>query len=100
MDSTNNTILLTIAIIVLAAFTSGCASGPDRVERDFGNSVRAMNRAQTVDLMTTLSPDTTPVDATDGQRMDNALKSYRENVGRPSEITDKPIDFNIDDSSR
>jgi hypothetical protein len=87
--------LLTIAIITVAALTSGCASGPDRTERDFGNSVRAMNRSQTIDLTKTVAPDTTPVDATDGQRMDIALQSYRESVGNPAKVTGAPIRMNI-----
>ena len=89
--------LLAVAAISIAALTTGCASGPDRTASDFGNSVRAMNRAQTLDPVTIVSPDTTPIDATDGQRMENALQSYRESVGNPSTVTDKPIQLNIDD---
>ena len=96
LNKFNNTIMLTTAIIAVVALTTGCASGPDRVERDFGNSVRAMNRAQTLDPMNAIAPDMSPIEATDGQRMDNALQSYREYVGSPSNVTNKPIQIDID----
>jgi type IV pilus biogenesis protein CpaD/CtpE len=94
MTTANNTTLLRVAIIMVAAITTGCASGPDRVERDFGNSVRAMNRAQTQDLTKVLAPDTDAIETTDGQRMENALQSYRENVAAPGTVQ-QPIQISI-----
>jgi hypothetical protein len=97
MTSANNAILLTIAIVTIAAMTSGCAGNLENTESDFGNSVRAMNRAQTIDLSKVVAPDTTPIDATDGQRMDIALQTYRESVGNPAKITDSRIQLDIDE---
>jgi 7-keto-8-aminopelargonate synthetase-like enzyme len=90
-----NTLILPTLTVALA-LASGCASGPDRVEEDFGNSVRAMRQAQTMDAVAAAAPDTTPITSTDGQRMENALQSYRENVGNPAAIKDN-FDFEVSD---
>ncbi|MEJ2137947.1 MAG: hypothetical protein P8Y61_00610 [Gammaproteobacteria bacterium] len=94
--NTNNTykMFFLTGVVLAAALTAGCASGPTRVEADYGNSVRAMRQAQTLDPVAAAAPDTTPVMTTDGQRMENALKSYRENVGRPAAVSDT-IDFEV-----
>ena len=92
---TLNICLLT-GIVMAIALTTGCASGPTRVEEDYGNSVRAMRQAQTMDPVAAATVDTTPVTSTDGQRMENVLKTYRQSVGRPSE-TGKTIEFDISD---
>lgn len=82
------------ALVIGATLVSGCASGPTRVEDDFGNSVRAMRQAQTLDPVAAAAPDTTPITSTDGQRMENALRSYRESVGNPAAIKDD-FDFEV-----
>ena len=85
----------TMAAMLLAMLgLAGCHS--NAVEADFGNSVRAMRQAQTMNPATIDNPDTTPVTYTDGQRMENALKSYRENVGNPVQ-TQRPLQINIDE---
>lgn len=91
INRVNSLILPTLTVVL--ALASGCASGPDRVEEDFGNSVRALRQAQTMDPVAAAAPDTTPITSTDGQRMENALQSYRENVGNPAAIKD---DFQFD----
>ena len=96
MKSSTNYFLIATAVVALSALTTGCASGPDRVDDDFGNSVRAMRQAQTMNPATIDNPDMTPVTYTDGQRMENALKSYRENVGNPVK-TQQPINIQIGD---
>ena len=79
---TNNTL---ITSILAAGLLAGCAAGPDRVERDFGNSVRAANQAQILDPVAARNPDMTPVGHTDGQRMENVLDNYRKDVStRPA----------------
>ena len=74
------TINKTLTIILAAGLLVGCASGPDRVERDFGNSVRAMTYAQTLDPVAARNPDMTPVASTDGRRIENVLNNMREDV--------------------
>ncbi len=94
-NQTLNICLLT-GIVMAIALTTGCASGPTRVEADYGNSVRAMRQAQIMDPVAAATADTTPVTSTDGQRMENVLKTYRESVGSPEE-TSKSIQFDISD---
>jgi 7-keto-8-aminopelargonate synthetase-like enzyme len=95
MNSINRINSLTLPTLAVAlALTAGCASGPDRVAEDFGNSVRAMRQAQTMDAVAAAAPDTTPITSTDGQRMENALQSYRESVGNPAAIKDN-FDFAV-----
>jgi hypothetical protein len=83
------------ALVIAASLSVGCASGPDNVEDDFGNSVRAMRRAQTSDPLTLISTDTTPIESTDGQRMEGALESMRSSTSQPDKIT-QPIQINVD----
>jgi hypothetical protein len=92
-NQTMNICLLT-GIVMAIALTTGCASGPTRVEEDFGNSVRAMQQAQVMDPVAAATVDTTPVTSTDGQRMEAVMQTYRESVGSPAE-TGKTIDFDI-----
>ena len=96
MKTSTNYFLIATAAVALSALTTGCASGPDRVADDFGNSVRTMRQAQTLNESTIDNPDLTPVSHTDGQRMQNALNSYRENVGNPIQ-TQRPLEINISD---
>jgi outer membrane murein-binding lipoprotein Lpp len=86
-----NSVVLT-ALVIGTTLLVGCASGPTRVDEDFGNSVRAMRQAQTMDAVAAAAPDTTPIMSTDGQRMENALQSYRKSVGEPAAVKD---DFNF-----
>jgi len=88
-----NSVVLT-ALVIGTTLVAGCASGPTKVEDDFGNSVRAMNRAQTLDPVAAAAPDTTPIMSTDGQRMENALRTYRDSVGDPATIKDD-FDFQV-----
>jgi len=85
---------LAVGSILIAAVVTGCASSATRVEEDFGNSVRAMKSAQTMNPEA--SEDMRPVMTTDGQRMDNALQTLRDYVGSPERITED-IDLNVSD---
>ena len=76
----NKKILVTTAIA--AGFIAGCANTPERAERDFGNSVRAANQAQVLNPVSVRNPDMTPIDGTDGQRIENVLDNYRVDVSR------------------
>jgi hypothetical protein len=79
------TISLAAAALVLLS-TSGCATGPEATERDFGNSVRNMVQAQTLDPTTAAVPDPNGPDSGDGQRLDNVLEAYRADVAKPEEV--------------
>ena len=88
--------LIALSLTMALVATAGCARGPTRVEQDYGNSVRAMKRAQTQDLMKVMAPDTTPVETTDGQRMENVLDSYRSTKSDPSATTSRPLILGVD----
>jgi len=49
---------------------------------------------QTMDAVAAAAPDTTPITSTDGQRMENALRTYRESVGQPATIKDN-FEFDV-----
>ena len=63
----------------------GCATGPTQTERNFGDSVRQMIRAQTYDPGAPV--DNEPVDGTDGPLLDNTLEEYRGDVGDRDAVT-------------
>jgi hypothetical protein len=94
MNTPTDSIFFITTILVVVALNVGCAKGPERVADDFGNSVRAMRAAQTNDPSTILNPDTTPVESTDGVRMEGALKSYREGTSS-STGTSRPLQINV-----
>ena len=75
---------LVIAAVVFVM--AGCSSMNEKTatEEDFGNSVRHMVQAQTANP----TPSTDPIATGDGQRIENALESYRTNVGRPERVND------------
>lgn len=80
----------TTAITLLVMAVSGCSSfgGPTPTEEDFGNSVRQMISAQTANPKT---PDSSPISEGDGERIGNALKTYRTDVGVPERVRDDII---------
>ena len=94
MTTKNNSVLVIGATILLAIVLTGCSSSATRVEKDYGNSVHAMQRAQVMDPMTIISPDTTPVETTDGQRMENALNASRGTVADPAS-TQRPLEISV-----
>ena len=75
------TITSAVATLVVLAAIGGCeAFGPTATEQDYGNSVRHMVQAQT------LNPggsDAAPVDESDATRTGNALGVYRTDVSAP-----------------
>lgn len=87
MRTLATTISLAAAALVLLS-TGGCAGGLDTTQRDFGNSVRNMVQAQTLDPTTAAVPDPNGPDSGDGQRLDNVLKAYREDVAKPEEVSE------------
>ena len=95
MNAPTENIFFMSTLLVIIALNIGCATGPERVADDFGNSVRAMRAAQTNDPSTILTPDTTPVESTDGVRMEGALKSYREGTAS-STGTSRPLQISVD----
>ncbi len=91
----NKSIFTAVAITIASGVSVGCASGPDRVAADHGNSVRAMRRAQTADPLTLITTDTAPVETTDGQRLEVVLDSYRTDTSNRQNV-EQPINISID----
>jgi len=96
MEATNMKKTALCVGLATLLLTAGCASGPDRVEEDFGNSVRAMREAQTYHPETRETIDITPVETTEGARMESSLEAYRSYSSDPSQ-TGRKIDFDISD---
>lgn len=69
------------AALLVAA---GCATGPEAVEEDFGNSVRAMRQAQIANPSAPV--DNNPIDHGDGQRINGAIDVYRKGVSDPKAV--------------
>lgn len=71
------------------AFTAGCSNigGPTATEQDFGNSVRQMVRAQTLNPG---AADDIPVESSDPQRLEKVLDTHREDVARPEGVSRDP----------
>lgn len=87
-----------VNLVLITGLLGGCAawdSRPYRVEKDFGNSVREMVRAQTYDQSKVLHPDPEPVKVYDGKKGERVLeKAYRQDIGKPQK-TEQNIIFNI-----
>ena len=69
---------LTLAVTLI----TGCST-PSAVESDFGNSVRHMRQAQTLNPGT---PSRETLETTDGDRLSTVLDVYRNDVARPEAI--------------
>jgi len=80
--------LMIASLTLLIMLASGCSSvtEPVRVEQDFGNSVRQMIAAQTLNPMTVANPDPEPVMGLDGPKAMGVLEVYREDIPKPAEI--------------
>ncbi len=97
MTIKNNISTLTMIGVALTSLLAGCVTAPRHVEKDFGNSVRAMNQAQILDPVAAHNPDMTPVMTTDGQRMENVIRAYRSIVGDPASVAET-VDISVGDN--
>jgi len=71
-----------LSILLLGA----CANETTMTEREFGDSVRQMVRAQTYDASTLETPSLDPIDGTDGQLLEGVVEVYRNDVGQPDSV--------------
>jgi type IV pilus biogenesis protein CpaD/CtpE len=79
---TFKTIATTVAFIGLTA----CSSS-NRVEDEYGESVRQMINAQVYDPATLTNPSDKPVEGADPDMVNNAIQTLREHVGAPEEVS-------------
>jgi type IV pilus biogenesis protein CpaD/CtpE len=82
MHTISNLRALFASAALLAA--AGCATGPEAVEQDFGNSVRAMRQAQIANP--SAPADNNPIDHGDGQRINNSIDVYRKGASDPAAV--------------
>ena len=75
-----NGLITAIALTAIA----GCANYETATESDYGNSVRSMIQAQTMNPQEALLPDPEPVDHGNGERLNNVLGAYTSDVSSPS----------------
>ena len=66
-----------------AVLLVGCANKPTMTEATFGDSVRQMVRAQTLDQSTLTNPSDEAIESTDGQKLEGVLEAYRTIVADP-----------------
>ena len=74
------TVIAGATTFVTLLVIGGCAMGPTATELDHGNSVRHMLQAQSLNPA---ASDNAPVDASDAERIRNALDVYRTDVSLP-----------------
>lgn len=70
-----------IALLALCAALSACAQTP--LEEDFGNSVRSMISAQTLNP----EPEAGDPESGDGQRLEGVLGDYRGTVTKRTSVS-------------
>ncbi|MGD8339930.1 MAG: hypothetical protein PVH89_04060 [Gammaproteobacteria bacterium] len=75
-----------IICLLPAVLLGGCASQPTNTEATFGDSVRNMVRAQTLNQETLTNPSDEVIDSTDGQKLEGVLETYRTVAADPSEV--------------
>ena len=80
-----------LAVLLLG----GCANQETLTERNFGESVRNMVRAQTYDASTLSNPDSTPVDGTDGQKLETVVEAYRSGNTGSTQTVSQPIEISV-----
>jgi hypothetical protein len=85
---------LTLALAL--GVLTGCHTTKTATEEDFGNSVRQMSRSQTLNPSTRSLPDPDPIDVGDGDRLNNVLEAYRQDVSKPETVKEELV-INVGD---
>lgn len=76
METINRKILKAVPLLAILLL-GGCANQETLTERNFGDSVRNMVRAQVYDPSTLSDPSDEIVDGTDGQKLETVVDTYR-----------------------
>jgi starvation-inducible outer membrane lipoprotein len=80
----NSTHTLIGAALAAALVLTGCATGPEKVENDFGNSVRHMQQVQSVNPNAPV--DGNAIDGGDAERANATFEAMRKDVGKPENV--------------
>ncbi len=79
-------IILTCPLLVAAVLASGCSRQPTVPQAEFGEAVRSVMNSQIHDYAAAINPNPNAVEGSDPDRLDAALKAYREDVAQPEEV--------------
>ena len=75
-----------VIYLLPAVLLAGCATEPTMTEATFGDSVRSMVRAQTLNQETLTNPSDEVIDSTDGQKLEVVLEAYRTTAADPGAV--------------
>ena len=93
MELSNST-LVKLAALLTTLVLGACSHSPTMTEQSYGDSVRNMIRAQTYDPATLDDSSEPTVEATDGQKLEGALETYREAAGNTQSVS-QPINISV-----
>jgi hypothetical protein len=79
-------IILTCPLLVAAVLVCGCSRQPTIPVAEFGEAVRSVMNSQIHDYAAAINPDPNAVEGSDPDRLDAALKAYREDIAQPQEV--------------
>jgi len=82
------------AVVVATVAIAGCADTP-LADADYGNSVKQMLQAQTLDPVAASNPPALAPEITDGVRLENALEVYRKDVAKGNTEVKQPVIFEV-----
>ncbi|HEY5756646.1 MAG TPA: hypothetical protein VIU34_12535 [Steroidobacter sp.] len=81
-------------VVFATVAIAGCADTP-LADADYGNSVKQMVQAQTLDPVTANNPAERAPEITDGARLEAALDIYRKDVAKGNTDVKQPIVFEV-----
>lgn len=87
-------IVYTTVLSAATVLLSGCADTPV-ADADYGSSVQQMVQAQTYDPAAASNPPELAPETSDGERLKNALKVYREDVAKGSTEVKQSVVFEV-----
>jgi hypothetical protein len=89
--NSNSTLVAKTGLALAMLLLGACAGEPTLTERNFGDSVRQMVRAQTAHPETLTAPSNDPVTSADGQILEAVLEVYRTDVAKPASVGDEIV---------
>lgn len=89
-----NIVLATSLAATATLLLSGCADTPV-ADADYGSSVPQLIHAQTYDPVAASNPPEVPPEMSDGDRLKNALKVYRDDVAKGSTEVKQSVVFEV-----
>jgi hypothetical protein len=87
--------MLGMMVIGVAIVCAGCESESPYFDSHLGTSTTHMVQAQTLDPATAGNPPALAPAGADGQRIKNAVDTYRKDVIKPEQTVARPIFFEV-----